>query len=201
MVGVRQFDEQAVLEKALDLFWQQGPAATSMPALAQATAVQRGSLYNAYGAKETLFLKAFELYTSRFLGAVRISLAGTGAGEILTRFFDTAIANMTSGSPSRGCLTTKTASDGSLAEPAIRAQVQRLILDLETLIADALAPFESELSLSRAETANLVVAVTRGLAVMERIHGDPQQLRATASSLVRSVTRPRPDPARKRKAG
>lgn len=195
MVGVRQFDEQAVLERALELFWQQGPAATSMPALAQATAVQRGSLYNAYGDKETLFLKAFDLYAARFLGAVRTSLAGPSAREVLTRFFEAAITNMTSGSPSRGCLTTKTASDGSLAEPAIRAHVQQLIRNLETLVAEALTPFEGELSLSPVETANLVVAVTRGLAVMERIHGDPQQLRATASALVRSVTRTQPVPA------
>ncbi|MFH6786459.1 MULTISPECIES: TetR/AcrR family transcriptional regulator [Methylobacterium] len=190
MVGIRQFDEQAVLERALELFWRLGPAATSMPALAQATGVQRGSLYNAYRDKETLFLKVFDLYAARFLDAVRDGMNGDSAQGVLDRFFDAAIATMTAGSPSRGCLTTKTVNDGSLSEPSIRARVQRLIRDLETLIGDALTPFAGDLTLSVAETANLAVAFTRGLAVMERIHGDPPQLRATASAFVRSVTRP-----------
>ncbi|TGD96063.1 TetR/AcrR family transcriptional regulator [Methylobacterium nonmethylotrophicum] len=192
MVGVRQFDEQAVLERALALFWRQGPAATSMPALAQATGVQRGSLYNAYGDKEALFLKAFDLYAARFLSAVENGLVGRDARAVLERFFEAAIANMTAGSPSRGCLTTKTANDGSLAEPRIRERVQGLIRDLEALVAGALAPLEGELTLSVAETATLAVAFTRGLAVMERIHGDPPQLRATASAFVRAVTRSGP---------
>ncbi|MCZ7153843.1 TetR/AcrR family transcriptional regulator, partial [Salmonella enterica] len=57
MAGVRQFDEGLALDKALALFWQKGYAATSMQELAAATGVQRGSLYNAYGDKETLFLR------------------------------------------------------------------------------------------------------------------------------------------------
>ena len=61
MAGVRQFDEGAMIATALDLFWRQGLAATSMPDLAQATGIQRGSLYNAYGDKETIFLRSFDL--------------------------------------------------------------------------------------------------------------------------------------------
>ncbi len=71
MAGVRQFDEAAAMEAALSLFWRQGLAATSMPDLAGATGVQRGSLYNAYGDKEAIFLRAFDLYAERFLAAAR----------------------------------------------------------------------------------------------------------------------------------
>ena len=51
MVGTRQFDEDALLEAALRAFWQNGFVATSMIDVAEATGVQRGSLYNAYGDK------------------------------------------------------------------------------------------------------------------------------------------------------
>ena len=37
MVGVRQFDEQAVLSRALEVFWRKGVGATSMIDLAKAT--------------------------------------------------------------------------------------------------------------------------------------------------------------------
>ncbi len=75
MVGTRQFDEDALLEVALKTFWQNGFAATSMIDVAEATGVQRGSLYNAYGDKERLFLLAFERYASRFLDFVRQALS------------------------------------------------------------------------------------------------------------------------------
>src|SRR5260221_2545094 len=75
MVGTRQFDEDALLEAALKTFWQNGFAATSMIDVAQATGVQRGSLYNAYVDKERLFLRTFERYASRLLHLFRHALS------------------------------------------------------------------------------------------------------------------------------
>ncbi|WP_297356008.1 helix-turn-helix domain-containing protein [Paraburkholderia sp.] len=48
MAMVRQFDEETVLDKVLDVFWQKGWQATSMADLADAANVQRGSLYHAF---------------------------------------------------------------------------------------------------------------------------------------------------------
>src|ERR1043165_8878068 len=58
MVGARQFDEQEVIATALDVFWRKGLHDATMQDLAAATGVQRGSLYNAYGDKEAIFLRA-----------------------------------------------------------------------------------------------------------------------------------------------
>ncbi|MEX3629140.1 MAG: helix-turn-helix domain-containing protein [Burkholderia sp.] len=74
MAGVRQFDEGEMLDKALALFWKKGYADTSMQELAAATGVQRGSLYNAYRDKETLFLRVFKVYAARFLEGARRTL-------------------------------------------------------------------------------------------------------------------------------
>ena len=52
MVGTRQFDEDEMLAGALEVFWRKGFTGTSMIDLAEATGIQRGSLYNAYGDKE-----------------------------------------------------------------------------------------------------------------------------------------------------
>ena len=119
MVGTRQFDEDALLEVALKTFWQNGFAATSMIDVAEATGVQRGSLYNAYGDKERLFLLAFERYSSRFLDSVRQVLSNPDPAVALTALFKGIVANMSEGAPSRGCLTTKTAIELPLAGKAI----------------------------------------------------------------------------------
>src|ERR1700759_3862272 len=111
MVGVRQFDEQEMIAAALDVFWRKGLHDATMQDLAVATGVQRGSLYNAYGDKEAIFLRAFDQYTEEFLEPAGNALAEGDAAARLKIFFDVIMVNMTSGSPPRGCLTTRTALD------------------------------------------------------------------------------------------
>ena len=191
MAGVRQFDEAAMLEEALALFWRQGAAATSMLDLAAATGVQRGSLYNAYGDKEAIFLRAFDLYAARFLEGARASLEGDDAGLVLRRFFDTVIANMTSGTPARGCLTTKTAGDGSLASERIKEKLGGFLDRLAAIVEAALSrpAIRAGLALEPAQAAMVVVTFTRGLAVMERVHGDRTALARAADGLIRALVR------------
>jgi TetR/AcrR family transcriptional regulator, transcriptional repressor for nem operon len=189
MVGVRQFDEDETLSSALEVFWSQGLAATSMPDLARATGVQRGSLYNAYGDKETIFLRAFDIYAARFQAAVEAILEGEDAGRMLRRFFETAISNMTSGSPPRGCLTTKTATDGSIASEHIRQKLQDRLNRLASLVEAALdrPAVRRQLALKPADAASVVVTFTRGLAVMERVYSDREALLRAAYALTRAL--------------
>ncbi|MEH3144131.1 MAG: helix-turn-helix domain containing protein [Methylobacterium frigidaeris] len=190
---MRQFDEAAVMEIALSVFWQQGMAATSMPDLAQATGVQRGSLYNAYGDKEAIFLRAFDLYAERFLASARASLAGETAEDVLRGFFRAAIANMTGGTPRRGCLTTKTASDGSAALPRVREALKRFLDALTDVVEEALDQpvLRAQLAVEPARAAKVIVTFTRGLAVMERVHGDRDGLLELAETLSASLVRSR----------
>lgn len=187
MTGVRQFDEDAFLEKALELFWRQGPAGTSMPSIAAETGVQRGSLYNAYGDKETIFLKTFDRYADRLLLAIRKHAAEKSARYILEGFVQTTINNITA----RGCLTTKVASDGTIANVKVRDRVRLLFAEIEAVLVASLTPYEHELNLSISETASLAIGFTRGLAVMERIHGDALKLKTDAAIFLRVVLRSR----------
>jgi TetR/AcrR family transcriptional repressor of nem operon len=187
MVGTRQFDEDALLEAALEAFWQNGFVATSMIDMAEATGVQRGSLYNAYGDKERLFLLAYERYSSRFLDSVRQALSNPDPEVALTALFKGIIANMTEGAPSRGCLTTKTAIEFPLPGKAIEARVKRLIEDFTALIRDALSTpaARRQLSCDPESAADLTVTFTRGLAVMERACRNPRHLEKMAQQFVR----------------
>jgi AcrR family transcriptional regulator len=185
VAGVRQFDEKRVLALALEVFWRKGWLSTSMEDLAQATDVQRGSLYNAYGSKEALFLLAFEGYATLFLDGARRALEAPDAEQALHQFFELAVRNMSSGSPARGCLTTKTAIDAELIGPRIRQRLRRLLDDLHEVVRAAFArdSFAPKLALGPDEAADVVVAFTRGLAVMERVYQDRARLRSTAKSL------------------
>src|SRR5687768_12471033 len=58
--GKRQFDEETVLERATEVFWRRGFAATSVDDLVHATGLGRGSLYGAFGNKEALFIRVVD---------------------------------------------------------------------------------------------------------------------------------------------
>src|SRR5882757_1358701 len=127
MVGARQFDEHEVIAIALDVFWRKGLHDATMQDLAAATGVQRGSLYNAYGDKEAIFLRAFDHYAEQFLEAAGNALSQGGAAARLRAFFDMIVVNMTDGSPPRGCLTTRTALDAAISSPDVRQRVQAVL--------------------------------------------------------------------------
>src|SRR3954447_25435899 len=96
MAGVRQFDEKEVIAIALDVFWRKGLHDATMQDLAAATGVQRGSLYNAYGDKEEIFLRAFDQYAEQFLDTAAKALADGDVAARLRNFLDVIVINMTS---------------------------------------------------------------------------------------------------------
>ena len=56
----REFDHDEVLRVAFEQFWRKGVRGTSLSDIARDAGVQRGSLYNAFGSKEALFLAVLE---------------------------------------------------------------------------------------------------------------------------------------------
>lgn len=96
---------------------------------------------------------------------------------------------MTSGTPAKGCLTTKTAAEADAIGPRIQQRLRELLDALQLTISSALSAerIRGDLALAPAEAAQVMVTFTRGLAVMERIYQEPQRLRSTADSLVRML--------------
>lgn len=64
MARTKDFDECVVLNKAVNLFWLKGYSATSMQDLVDELGISRSSLYDTYGDKHSLFLKALDTYQS-----------------------------------------------------------------------------------------------------------------------------------------
>jgi TetR/AcrR family transcriptional repressor of nem operon len=63
MVGrPRQFDIDQVLDAAMAAFWAKGYEATSLSDLMTATGLHKGSLYQAFGDKHSLFVQALKRY-------------------------------------------------------------------------------------------------------------------------------------------
>ncbi|MGB3616773.1 MAG: helix-turn-helix domain-containing protein [Catalinimonas sp.] len=73
----KAFDEEEVLDRAVELFWQEGYHATSMRDLTERLGINASSLYHTYGDKQKLFRAALERYR-------------TQAGRAVTQRFEAA---------------------------------------------------------------------------------------------------------------
>jgi len=68
MVGrPREFDVDEALNAAMQAFWAKGYEATSLADLMSATGLHKGSLYQAFGDKHTLFIQALKRYLDEML--------------------------------------------------------------------------------------------------------------------------------------
>ncbi|MDQ0889655.1 AcrR family transcriptional regulator [Paenibacillus sp. V4I9] len=58
----KEFDQEIALDKAMELFWQQGYERTSIQDLVEKTGVHRGSLYDTFGDKNQFFLTCLDRF-------------------------------------------------------------------------------------------------------------------------------------------
>ena len=187
----REFDHDEVLRIAFDRFWRNGVRGTSLADIAREASVQRGSLYNAFGSKEALFLVAYQRYADEYLKSVRKALGAGTLRKRLTAFFDMTIKNMCAGSPSRGCPTTRGlmelgSAEGEGLDEDARQAFADLIARITALVQEALldGARRGEFKGNAASAALHIVTVTRGLAVLERAFGDKGQLKKIAAGTV-----------------
>lgn len=179
----------------MHVFWRRGYGATSMQELGQATGVLRGSLYNAYGDKQAIFLLAFARYQRNYLDAVREHMRLADPVAALRAYFAYVIKSMSELAPAledgaaprtRGCLTTKIATDETAMDEPVRNALRGMLEGLAQVLEERLSAPDAaaRLPLSPHDAARLLVTFTRGNVVMERIYHSPQQLQATADSLI-----------------
>lgn len=187
----REFDHDDVLRVAFEQFWRKGVRATSLTEIAREAGVQRGSLYNAFGSKEALFLTAYERYAGDYLALIQKALSKGDLRKRLTAFFDLTIRNFRSGTPPRGCLTTRGlmelgSADGEGLDEDARLAFASLISRITALVQQAFSESaeRGEFDGDPESAALHIITVTRGLAVLERAFDDEPKLRKIAARTI-----------------
>ncbi|GJD15278.1 hypothetical protein RIVM261_002340 [Rivularia sp. IAM M-261] len=74
MARPRVFESDEALAKAMMVFWQQGYCATSLDDLEATMGLKRQSIYNVFGDKRSLFLKALRFYREQGVAFVEQQL-------------------------------------------------------------------------------------------------------------------------------
>jgi TetR/AcrR family transcriptional regulator, copper-responsive repressor len=121
----RAYQPEVALARALDVFWKEGFAGTSLDDLSAATGMNRPSLYGAFGDKRELYIKSYEAYSERARARMgEVFTADLPLREMLEKIYGVALDMYLSGKDgARGCFTVMTAASEAVFDPAIRELV------------------------------------------------------------------------------
>jgi TetR/AcrR family transcriptional repressor of nem operon len=79
MARPKEFDQEKALHRAISIFSQKGFAATSTDDLMREMDVGRQSMYDTFGDKRALFLKALEVYVTESVRSITAELQSPGS--------------------------------------------------------------------------------------------------------------------------
>ena len=101
-----EFDQEKVLTNAMEQFWKEGYEASSVQKLLDCTGINRGTLYNSFGDKDTFFKSCVDQYNKSSNKQVAASLKNDKlkAWDAVEAYFDEAVLNISNKHRSLGCL-------------------------------------------------------------------------------------------------
>ena len=181
---VREFDTQAALSRAADVFRDRGFGETSMRDLAAVTGVAVGSLYTAFGSKDGLYRAALAQYGEDLGARAQRLLDGGGARAALRGFLLDHVAEVTSDPHWPGCLLVGAAQERLEHDPVVGRQVRDGFAATQRLLAAVIRRGQAAGDL-RAEVdaeaaAEMLLLVLQGV----RVAGTAQKDRAALSAAV-----------------
>jgi TetR/AcrR family transcriptional repressor of nem operon len=108
----KSFDEDEVVGRAMQIFWEKGFEPASMADLIAGTGISRGSLYNTFGGKEPLFVKALQKYSKDKQRAMMAPLeAIDDPRRAIEAMFAGIVAETVADTEKKGCFLVNTAAD------------------------------------------------------------------------------------------
>jgi TetR/AcrR family transcriptional repressor of nem operon len=181
MPRTKEFEPEAAVQRAMELFWQKGYEATSMSDLLEGMGIGRGSFYDTFGDKRSLFLAALDRFETTRTAWIPQALEDSESPvETIRYVFERTVDSLVGFEPRRGCLLANTAVELAPHDPEIAERIWSYVRRTE----DA---FENALERARATgdlpehtdpkaLARFLVNNLHGLRVMARAGADRETL-------------------------
>jgi TetR/AcrR family transcriptional repressor of nem operon len=135
VVRTKEFDPDEALGKAMLVFWEQGFEHTSMQDLVTHMGVHKRSMYDTFGDKQELFIKALTRYCDKAEKSLRLAIENaTSARKTLRALVEKSIVD---GSVhSRGCLLVNSATELAARDEQAAELVERHLAGSQRLLAE-----------------------------------------------------------------
>ncbi|KAA0698502.1 TetR/AcrR family transcriptional regulator [Neorhizobium sp. P12A] len=199
MARPRQFDETQVLEAAGNIFWLKGFEATSTRDLAEGMGLTQASLYNAFGDKRGLYMKALRQYVdSRLYGRFARSTGAPTPGLAIVSYFSSIIRDSLADPDHRGCLLVNGAFEAQPDDVELQRVIAAETTEIEAFFRRhlTLAQESGEIpnSVPPEDLAKMLLAVQFGLRTLVRIRPERELLDGMIRPVMSMLTLPWPLP-------
>ncbi|MES5957252.1 TetR/AcrR family transcriptional regulator [Bacillus fungorum] len=171
MARTREFDEDQVLDAAMQLFWEKGYEATSLSDLTSRMGIQRPSIYSTFGDKKELFEAALRRYTMSRASDIRNRLQShSSVKEAFSIFFADVVNEEYAGDLSKGCFCINTmvelAPHDERFEILTREHQMYLAVIFQETIERGIQSGELEFNTDAKSLAQALIVALIGLTVM-----------------------------------
>jgi TetR/AcrR family transcriptional repressor of nem operon len=184
MARFKEFDPERALDKAMYLFWLSGYENTSLEALMREMGIAKQSLYDTFGDKRSLYLKALAHYRNQMNGQMQkmlkeIPSVKDGFAKLLY-----GMAAETREQHERGCLLLSANLQRDTKDAVMRDFLRDNQVTVEAIFVEALKRAQKQRELPAKEDpaalARFFVVTIQGMRAMARLRSDRKALEQVA---------------------
>jgi TetR/AcrR family transcriptional repressor of nem operon len=187
----KQFDPHEALGKAMKLFWAKGYAATGLAELQEQMGIGRKSLYDTFGNKRQLFIKALQLYSDSVGRWIFRELAKEGSPLGNVRRLMRALQQQHSMPESMGCLLGVSMAQFSTNDAEMAKVLRHHIKGIEEAFyktfkrAQDVGELDGNTNIR--DLARLFLGIAQGLALIGRVQDAPAVPRSIVSAALKML--------------
>ena len=177
----------------MEVFWTHGYEAASLSELLKQMGIGKKSLYDTFGNKKSLFIKALDHYALTNAKKMRDRLLGSGSALENLKQLLLEWQEMHSKPGSCGCMLGTNIADFTTDDTEIAQLLRNYLQQVEdlfcTVLTQAQAAGEISSTIKPRDLACLLVCTTQGMALVGRVMKDDVTLKGTVSSALRLLER------------
>ena len=188
-----EFDEQRVLINAMEQFWREGYEASSVQKLLDCTGINRGTLYNSFGDKDTFFKSCVDQYNKGVAVKMAASLKNPlfGSWEAIEAYLDETILNVAKKRRGMGCLLVNSLCESINYDREMRKVVRGSLAIVRKAILSRMKEASKNLQLKKGVSAefatNVLINSIHGIRVNCRDGKTPKQQKEIIEFTVSSL--------------
>jgi TetR/AcrR family transcriptional regulator, transcriptional repressor for nem operon len=184
----KQFDPEIALSKAMEVFWAKGYEAASLSELLEQMGIGRKSMYDTFGNKRSLFLKALEYYAQTTIKSMRNQLSASGSPLTNLKRVLWDLQKMHSLPGSKGCMLGTNIADFDTNDQEIASVLRSYLREVEDAFYRTILRAQELGELSQAINprglAQMLLCMTQGMALLGRVLEDETLLRGAVEGII-----------------
>lgn len=169
----KRFDPEVALSKAMEVFWARGYEAASLSELMEHMGIGKKSLYDTFGNKRSLFLKALDYYAQTEVKYLRDRLLAPGSAWANLEQVLHQLQQQHSSPRSCGCMLGTNMADFNTDDAEVAAILRFHLRGVEdafcTAITRAQTAGEISVNVPPRHLARLLLCTTQGMALISRV--------------------------------